>query len=223
MPQIEAIIFDMDGVIIDSEPIHLEIVQEITGDLGLTIADAELQSYVGSSTLEMWADIVERYSVDQSPKKLADLTKSRITNHYRSSKTLPDVSGVKNLIKSIHESGSKLALASSSSMEHIDIVLDKLQLKDYFSRRISGADLPKSKPDPMIFRKAAELLATNPKSCLVIEDSFNGVTAAKAAGMICIGFKNDHSGNQDLSKADLIIDNFETFDLEAFLTDSPDY
>lgn len=221
MPQIEAIIFDMDGVIIDSEPIHLEIVKEINRKLGLNIADAELQSYVGSSTLEMWADIVQKYHLEQSPEILAQKTKSLITNHYKSSKGLPAVSGVIELIKAVHQTGKRVGLASSSSMEHIDIVLQNLNLKSYFAFKVSGAELPKSKPDPMIFQKAAELLATNPKSCLVIEDSFNGVTAAKAAGMICIGFKNDHSGNQDLSKADLVIDNFETFDIEAFLTDFP--
>ncbi len=220
MPQISTVIFDMDGVIIDSEPIHLEIVQEMTGDLGLTIADAELQSYVGSSTLEMWADIVQRYHVNRLPEKLTDTTKMRIKKHYRSIKVLPAVPGVRELIKELHQSGKKLALASSSSMEQIEIVLQKLNLKSYFPDKVSGADLPKSKPDPMIFRKAADLTDSNPVQCLVIEDSYNGVTAAKAAGMTCIGFKNEHSGNQDLSKADLVIDDFKSFDIEAFLADT---
>jgi HAD superfamily hydrolase (TIGR01509 family) len=219
MPKIEAIIFDMDGVIIDSEPIHLKIVKEITRENGLDISDAELQSYVGSSTLEMWADLVHRYGVDESAENLANLTKHRITTHYESSDTLQEVSGVKDLIKKSKQIVNKLALASSSSMEHINIVLDKLKLEPYFRRRVSGADLARSKPDPMIFMKASELLETSPSSCLVIEDSYNGVTAAKAAGMTCIGYKNEHSGDQDLSRADLIIDDFSRFNLETFLAD----
>jgi HAD superfamily hydrolase (TIGR01509 family) len=219
MPTIEAIIFDMDGVIIDSEPIHLEIVKEITREHSLKISDAELQSYVGSSTLEMWADLVQRYGVDAAAESLANLTKDRITAHYKSIDSLPDVSGVKDLIKKSEQTVRKLALASSSSMEHINIVLDKLKLDSYFTRRVSGADLARSKPDPMIFMKASELLETSPSSCLVIEDSYNGVTAAKAAGMTCIGYKNEHSGNQDLSRADLIIDDFSRFNLETFLAD----
>lgn len=222
MPQIEAIIFDMDGVIIDSEPIHLKIVKEITLELGLSIKNEELQSYVGTSTREMWTDIVQRYRVDQPPTKLAKLTKDRITNHYRSSENLPAVSGVKDLIKTAHQSVKKLALASSSSMKHIDIVLDKLQLQTYFPLRMSGADLPKSKPDPMIFIQTSELLETSPESCLVIEDSYNGVTAAKAAGMTCIGFKNEHSGNQNLSGADIIISDFNQFNIKTFVADFPD-
>lgn len=218
MPKIEAIIFDMDGVIIDSEPIHLEIVKEITREHNLDIADAELQSYVGSSTLEMWADIVQRYGVDESPENLANRTKKRITSHYKSSENLPDVRGVKDLINKSRQTVKNLALASSSSMEHINIVLDKLQLAPYFSRRVSGADLARSKPDPMIFIKASELLETPPSSCLVIEDSYNGVTAAKAAGMTCIGYRNEHSGDQNLSQADLIIDDFNLFNLESFLS-----
>ena len=218
MPKIEAIIFDMDGVIIDSEPIHLEIVKGVTREHNLDISDAELQSYVGSSTLEMWTDLVQRYGVDESPKNLANRTKDRITSHYKSSDNLPDVSGVKNLINKSRQTVKNLALASSSSMEHINIVLDKLQLTPYFSRRVSGADLARSKPDPMIFMKASELLETPPSSCLVIEDSYNGVTAAKAAGMTCIGYRNEHSGDQNLSQADLIIDDFNLFNLESFLS-----
>jgi len=219
MPNIEAIIFDMDGVIIDSEPIHLEIVKGVTREHNLDISDAELQSYVGSSTLEMWTDLVQRYGVDASPANLANLTKNRITTHYKSSDKLPDVSGVKDLIKKSEQTVNKLALASSSSMEHINIVLDKLKLQTYFPQRVSGSDLPKSKPDPMIFIQTSELLQIPPASCLVIEDSYNGVTAAKAAGMTCIGFKNMHSGNQDLRRADLVIDDFNEFRLETFLAE----
>jgi beta-phosphoglucomutase-like phosphatase (HAD superfamily) len=108
-------------------------------------------------------------------------------------------------------------------MEHIDNVLQKLDLVHYFSFKVSGADLPKSKPDPMIFRKAAEMIDVTPNSCLVIEDSYNGVTAAKAAGMICIGYKNEHSGNQDLSKADLIIEDFGTFNIGTFQLDFSEF
>lgn len=217
MPNIEAIIFDMDGVIIDSEPIHLRIVKQITMELGLDIAKTELQSYIGSSTLEMWADIVHRYSLDESPETLYIMTKSRITENYQSSESLPGVEGVKSTILKAQDKVNQLALASSSSMEHINLVLEKLELETFFPHRVSGADLPRSKPDPQIFINTSQLLNTKPASCLVIEDSYNGVTAAKAAGMTCIGYKNEHSGNQDLSKADVIIDDFNQFDLEATL------
>jgi len=91
-------------------------------------------------------------------------------------------------------------------------VLTKLGLIDHFPLRISGADLETSKPHPEIFLEAAKMAQTTPEQCLVIEDSENGVKAAKAAGMKCIGYQNPNSGNQDLSAADWIIDHFDQFD-----------
>ena len=98
--------------------------------------------------------------------------------------------------------GIPMAVASSSSLSIIDKVLDKLALREYFTLIATGDEVPASKPAPDIFLLAAQRLGCKPEACWVIEDSYNGVTAAKAAGMHCIGFYNPHSGNQDISAAD---------------------
>ena len=87
------------------------------------------------------------------------------------------------------------------------MVLNRFDLKDYFSVLVSGNDLPKSKPDPLIFLTVAQRLGVSPGICTVVEDATAGVTAAKAAGMYCIGYENPNSGPQNLSKADIIVSN----------------
>jgi len=94
-------------------------------------------------------------------------------------------------------------------MEVIDIVLKKFELSNFFAAKVSGSELAHSKPHPEIFVRSAQIAGSEPEECIVIEDSKNGVTAAKAAGMKCIGFLNPNSGVQELSKADVIVKSFE--------------
>lgn len=95
------------------------------------------------------------------------------------------------------------------SKKNIDLILKKLDIEKYFDFVVSGEQVVKGKPEPDIFLKVADHYGRQPNDCIVIEDSTNGVLAAKAAKMFCIGYYNPYSGNQDLTKADLIIDNFK--------------
>ena len=105
-------------------------------------------------------------------------------------------------------------LASSASMDNINMIFKKFDLDQYFKAKISGADLKASKPNPEIFEKAAKLTGHSKKKCLVIEDATNGIIAAKSAGIFCIAFDGGHSKNQDYGKADLVINKFESIYLE---------
>lgn len=217
MAKIDTVIFDMDGVIVDSEPIHMQIILDMHADLGLSIPESQLLSYIGTSTIEMWSDILQTYKLDITAEELTKENHRRYANHIESMTKLPAVPGVNDVIAHLYRAGRPLALASSSSMDHINLVLRKLNLEKYFPVKVSGADLPKSKPDPMIFQKTAGLVHTPPEHCLVIEDSYNGVTAAKSAGMACIGYRNPNSGNQDLTKADFILDEFSQQNIEKII------
>lgn len=210
----DTVIFDMDGVIIDSEPVHMNIEQQLYRELNLDISEEEHQAFVGTSTLEMWTSLVGKYNLNVSASEISEKKHERYMHWLESADQLPIIDGVRELILHLHHSGKTLCLASSSSGQEIDCVLKKLQLQSYFSFRVSGADLPHSKPDPMIFLKAASLVQTPPDRCCVIEDSKNGVAAAKAAGMFCIGYQNPNSGNQDLSRADQVIDEFNSLVIE---------
>lgn len=116
------------------------------------------------------------------------------------------IEGIKELLEELKSFKVPIAIASSSPRIFIESVIKKIHIVEYFHNWISGEEVPKSKPEPDVFLKAAELLNVNPEKCIVIEDSKSGTIAAKNAGMKCIGFINTNSGNQDLSEADIVVD-----------------
>ncbi|MEX0721510.1 MAG: HAD family phosphatase [Balneolaceae bacterium] len=222
MKEIKTVIFDMDGVIINSEPVHMKVEQEIFCELGLNISEQEHLTYVGRSGMDMMSVIFEKYQLGEKPEKVLSDIRSRYLNYLKEGDEIKPVENVLEIIRYLHEENKQLLLASSATREEIKWVLNKLNLNKYFAFTISGAELENSKPHPAIFNKAAELSETHPAQCCVIEDSKNGVIAAKAAGMKCIGFRNPHSGNQDLSKADVIIADFKKADIVKVLANLAD-
>lgn len=206
--EIETYIFDMDGVIIDSEPLHMEIESQLFKDLGVEISAEQHINFVGMSSIDMWSFIVKREDLGVKPENIAARQSEKYLNSLRTAKSVPLIPGVGEVINRIYNSGKKLVLASSANRKEIEVIMEISRFKKYFPIIISGSELPRSKPDPLIFIKAGEKSNTLPENCCVIEDSENGVIAAKKAGMHCIGFRNYNSGDQNLSSADIIIDNF---------------
>lgn len=206
---ITTVIFDMDGVIIDSEPIHFEIEKKIFEELGIDISLHEHYSFVGTSSQNMWEQIVKKYNLPNSAKELTKRDKDLYLNYLITENNLQPIPGVSELIKELYTVHYSLVLASSASMDNIDMVLAKFNLFGFFQSKISGAELQYAKPHPEIFLEAAKSVGADPGTCLVIEDSENGITAAKAAGMKCIGFINPNSGPQNLALANMTISSFQ--------------
>ncbi|MFA5792722.1 MAG: HAD family phosphatase [Candidatus Gracilibacteria bacterium] len=203
-----AIIFDMDGVIIDSEPIHIESEKLAMQKFGVEISDDELATYTGKTAKFMFEDLIKRYKLGITPKELADQKREFFMPALTSKGEA--VPGVIDLIHSLKADGKLLAVGSSSRRGLIDFVLTKLDLTSYFDVIVSADDVTRSKPDPEIFTKAFLKLkeidpTLNLEDCVVIEDSSAGITASNSAGIKCIGFQNQNS-NQDLSQATIIID-----------------
>jgi len=205
---IKAVIFDMDGVIIDSEPLHFESDKMTMKFYEKEILDEELNNYVGVSNPVMWAEIRDKHNLIPSVEELLEKQFS-FKKHLIGDKKLEPIVGIRKLLEDLRSSGISIGLASSSSKEFIELILSNLEVKEYFDVIISGEDVQKSKPAPDIFQKAAKGLNVEPFNCLVIEDSMHGVKAAKLAEMKCIGFSNPNSGKQDLSLADAIVDSIE--------------
>jgi beta-phosphoglucomutase-like phosphatase (HAD superfamily) len=204
---ISTIIFDMDGVLIDSEPIHLQIEQQQFRDLGLVLSPAEHLRYVGTSANNMWQQLNERYHLQTSVADRVAEGSARFLAHLRQHRAeVRPVAGVSELIAKLLALGKQLVLASSAPRQNIELVLEVLGLAACFPVRVSGQELPLSKPHPEIFLRAAQLAGATPAQCTVIEDAANGVAAAKAAGMRCLAYRNPHSGPQDLAQADRIVD-----------------
>jgi HAD superfamily hydrolase (TIGR01509 family) len=126
--------------------------------------------------------------------------------------------GVIKLLQRLKKRGIKLAIGSSSHKRLITHVLERLNIKTLFDSIVSAEDITNSKPNPEIFLKSAEKLAVSPAECCVVEDAALGIEAAKRAGMKCIGYRNPNSGDQDLSKADISIDDFSRLEIEEMLS-----
>lgn len=204
----EAVIFDMDGVIIDSEPVYFEIEQQLYHSLGLQISWREHSDFVGMSMRGIWQYLKNKYNLQPEVSTLVAEHKKMMLKAFSQYDHLDPISGFVSFFNDLETAGIKTALASSSMRSLIDIVLDKIQLTGRFSVIVSGDDVVNGKPAPDIFLKTAHLLDSPADRCMVIEDSSNGIRAAKAAGMFCLGLRNHNSGYQDLSQADAVIDYF---------------
>ena len=205
---LKAVLFDMDGVIVDTEPLHCKAYYQMFDAVNIDVSDELYGSFTGQSTITICRKLCTRFQLSETPETLVTLKRKFFKQIFETDTDLHLIDGVLYLIKNYHSYGLTLVLASSASMMTINNVFDRFNLNQYFIAKLSGAELKASKPHPEIFIKAAEASGCQKSECLVIEDSTNGVAAAKAAGIYCIGFRSPHSKNQDYSKADLVIDNF---------------
>ena len=207
--RIDCVLFDMDGVIIDSELLHKKAYYQTFEYLGLDVSEALYKTLTGSSTINAFQKLVAHFGLHQDPEQLV-LHKRRIyVDLFENDPSLHLVDGVEDLIKYLHAKGVKMVLASSSAMVNINRVFKRFELDQYFEAKISGADLERSKPYPEIFEKAAQLGQTPKAHCVVIEDSDNGVAAANAAGIFVFGYRNPLAADQTLAQANHVLADFE--------------
>lgn len=204
----KAALFDMDGVIVDSEPLHHKAYYQMFNDVNIEVSDDLYASFTGQSTLEICEKLISLYKLPLGPQTLVNIKRHHFIHLFENDTSLSLLDGVLDLIKDYHSHDMALVLASSASMPNINRIFERFDLDQYFVAKISGADLKQSKPHPEIFIKAAELSGHDPKDCFVIEDSTNGIAAGKAAGIYCIGYDSLHSEDQDYSKADLVVSCF---------------
>ncbi len=205
---IKCVIFDMDGVIIDSEEIHKKAYYETFISIGVHVSDDLYKTLTGSSTINAFQKLVQHFNLDLNPEDLVLNKRKRYVNFFENDPNLHLVKGVEELIKHCFNKGLTLILASSSAIVNIDRVFNRFKLNQYFTAKISGADLIASKPHPEIFEKAAILGDTPKENCIVIEDSDNGIKAANDADIFVFGYKNPMAEDQTLENANSIIDNF---------------
>lgn len=201
---LKAVIFDMDGVIINSESIHFKIECRSFELLGINVPDKEHYSYVGATLDELWKRVALRHHLKKSAEELTEFHIKQVLDGF-SSMDLSPIIGFDKIVNDLKKHGIKMALASSSPRQLINIILNKLNLSNCFDIIVSGEEVERSKPAPDIFIKAREMLDISRENCVIIEDSHNGLMAANAAGIKCVGFQNPDSGVQDLRCADLIV------------------
>ncbi len=213
----QAFIFDMDGVIIDSEPIHCDVMREVLSKDHINITNDELNKYTGMTSSDVFSQLIIKYHLPYTPEEMTDehmtMFKTYISSHH-----VEPIAGIRTLIEKLHKAHIPIAIASSSPLHVIRFVADSFNITDYFEFLLSGEDIAHSKPAPDIYLMAAAKLGLSTTECVVLEDSKNGTIAAKAAGAYCIGFINPNSGSQDLSKADITVKNISDIKLSSLFS-----
>jgi HAD superfamily hydrolase (TIGR01509 family) len=208
----EAVIFDMDGVIVDSEPLHEKAFQDVFLKLGYGKTHGmDFPSYYGRSDRALWEDFVAKHQPPQSLEELISLKQRRLIELLRETK--PVFAGAEHLLLDLH-GRYPLGLASGSVHEVIGEVLAMRDLRRFFRQVVSVQDVPRPKPFPDVFLRAAELLGIPPARCCVIEDSAVGTQAAVAAGMTVIAITNTLPAGQ-LAHAHHVVKRYE--EIQALL------
>lgn len=201
----------------DSEKLYLDMNRKFFKELGAEISREEHLTFVGISATTMWKYIREKFDLPQTVDELKEMEKELKYEMLKKENLIPS-KHIITYLQFLKENGNTLAIASSGLRKNIDLILSKLGMEVYFDLIVSGEQVTKGKPEPDIFQMVSRHFGRAPGECIVIEDSKNGVLAAKAAQMFCIGYRNPTSGNQDLSPADIIIDHFQDSRLFQLVT-----
>lgn len=204
----QGVIFDMDGVLVDSYAAHLESWQRLAEELGAAITEDQFAATFGRTSREIIrelfavaeSDTVARYDA-RKEALYRDIIRGRV----------PVMAGAIALVTALHAAGFRLAVGSSGPPENIALVCEDCGLDDMWSARVSGADVTHGKPDPEVFLLAAERIGVAPASCVVIEDAPAGVEAARRAGMRCIALAGTVETKR-LWQADLVVDRLDEID-----------
>lgn len=191
---IKAVIFDMDGVIIDSEPVYMARQEAYLTARGRQYRPEELNRLVGASNREGWELLLRLFGPGMTMEELKEDYR-----RYQAGKPPVNYSeilnpGFRKTADALRQRGIRLALASSSPLEHIRTVLKECRIEDRFEEVVSGQQFTKSKPDPEIYRYTLFRLGLCPGEAVAVEDSAYGIQAAKAAGLICIALRETRFG-----------------------------
>jgi len=210
---VRALIFDMDGVIIDSHPIHRKTWKKFLASIGKQVTEEDLDFVLDGRKKE---DILRHFLGDLTPEQVKRFGHEKESMFREEALDLQTLAGLRDFLDEVYTTGLYTALASSGSRSRVNYVLDKLALTKYFDVVVTGDDVPKSKPDPTIFRKAAHGLNCHNSDLLVIEDAVSGVRAAKSAGMRCLGIASNGRAHLLLEAgADCVVTNFTGLSLAS--------
>lgn len=185
-----AVIFDMDGVLIDSEQIWDAVRVELTSDWGGTYTPGAQRAMMGMSSPEWSAYLHDVVGLPASPEEINAEVVRRMLDRYR--RALPLLPGATEAVRRLHAAGFVLAVASSSNRPLIDTVLDAAGLTALFAATVSSEEVARGKPAPDVYLEAARRLGSETAECVAVEDSSNGLRAAHAAGMRVLAYPNSH-------------------------------
>ncbi|HEY5475326.1 MAG TPA: HAD family phosphatase [Tepidiformaceae bacterium] len=190
----EAVIFDMDGVLVDGEPMHFAAVNQLLATEGKSISLERYKPYMGTKT--GWVDMIADFNLPGSREHYSALYRETMLASYRErSEALP---GAVALVRALQAGHMPLAIASSSIRPWVEACLDRIGLLDAFDEIVTGSEVERGKPAPDIYLLTAERLGVEPRSCLVFEDAPAGIESAKNAGMVCWAVRTEYTRGLEL-------------------------
>jgi beta-phosphoglucomutase len=203
---VRAVIFDVDGVLVDSYGPHFRSWRELAAESGVTFTEAQFVETFGKTSRDIIRRVWGDDACDERRVRHLDDRKEAL---YRRivSRDFPAMDGAPELIEALHHAGFVLAVGSSGPPENVELVLERLGKRALVAATVTGADVTRGKPDPQVFRIAAERLAAAPAECVVVEDAPDGVRAARAAGMAVVTLLSTGRREADFADAspDLIV------------------
>ncbi len=208
------IVFDLDGVLIDTEPIYLETINLVLGGHGVgPLSAQEYQAFIGKHADFTWPTLKERYGLSGSQATLKatydDLLARVLPARLR---LRPDA---ESMLAAVAERGIKRAVATSSRRKWLELKINTLGLESFFAAVVSAEEVGRFKPEPDVYLVAAERAGINPVDAIAIEDSPSGITSAKRAGMRVFALRTESTAGLDLSEADHVVENLTEIDLGA--------
>lgn len=215
---LKAIIFDMDGVLLDSESLHYDVLKGMLKEYGYEYSEKHFLQYCGISEVKMWPKLLKKAGLDKlnlDHKKLIKEHKKRYEKAL-DMKGYPRFEGLNAFLHELKDEGYKIAVASASDPEVIKKTLKNLEIRDYFNECISSRECEHGKPEPDVFLLAADRLGINPKECLIVEDSKNGMKAAHNAKIPVVGFSGARI-ETDMSLSKHNFNNYKTITITKLI------
>jgi HAD superfamily hydrolase (TIGR01509 family) len=211
---ISAVVFDMDGVLVDTEHLWDEVREELTTEWGGRYTPEAQEAMMGMSSLEWSRYLHETVGLREAPERINQEVVRRMLARY--GVELPVIPGAIEAVRRLDAAGYRLAVASSSNRELIDAVLRRLELAALFEVTVSSEEVERGKPAPDVYLEAARRLEVEPAECVAIEDSASGIRAARAAGMRVIAYPNRlyPPADEVLEMADVVIETLSALDPE---------
>ncbi|HET7101366.1 MAG TPA: HAD family phosphatase [Terriglobia bacterium] len=189
----KGVIFDMDGVLIDSHPVHKKVWAQFLASVNRPVSDKELDFVLDGRKRE---EILRHFLGDLPAEQIREYGQRKDEIYEESSRNLKTISGVEEFLGMLESAGLPMAVATSASFARARGTLSELGILRRFSALVTGNDVVNGKPDPEVFVRAAERLNLAPRNLLVVEDAVSGVKAAKSAGMKCLGIAADGLGEK---------------------------
>lgn len=209
----DAVIFDFDGVIADTDEFYLKYLRDYYSKLGVILNDSDIMHVIGATFEERIDYLNEKYGTNVKKAEFTGASYEKMTIEMK--KKVAPRKGFPEFLNKLRLNKTTLGVASSNSTENVTFYLRKFGIRDFFSEIVTLDDVDFAKPAPDVYLKAVSFLKKKPEKCIAIEDTYVGIESAKKAGLKAIAIPTQFTRNHDFSKADLVVDYYSDLTLKT--------